>query len=115
MDMDMIYSIVAPIVVGVIGYFLKRTFNKLDSLEYEFKRERDRWKENEGKLRGRIDLMNQERQSEIKQLQNETNLKLTHVQEKFDSILYNINSISNDLKIVLQQLAKRGLDSKDGE
>ena len=108
-----IITILLPIVVGVISYFLKRTYNQIDKLENDFRMYNQTMREIEGVLRGKIDLLKQQREADIKQFQSETQLKMEHLQEKLDSMNGNLINLANDMKLILQQLAKKGLDTDD--
>lgn len=125
---SMIIGMVATIVVGIISYFLKKTIETseknniellskiekyndkfsgvIEDLDRRFREENQRVKDEGGKLRGKIDLLNQQRENDLQKIQTETQLKMDYLQEKLDTMNTNLIALSEDMKLILQEMAK---------
>ena len=92
MDIDFLKYIIGLAII-VIGYFLKDVFGRFNKLNEKVDLTVGKYREEHGKLKGRVELIEQKVPSEIANLEKIMDLRLSSFEKRFDNIEHSINKI----------------------
>lgn len=95
-DLIMVFGgFLGTLMIGVIGYFLRRTMNELDEALEEVRKVKD---------------TAVEAKSKIELIEREYTLKHSHLTEKFDELCDTVKDLTKELKALNIELLKKKSD-----
>jgi peptidoglycan hydrolase CwlO-like protein len=97
MDIDFLKYIIGLSIV-IIGYFLKDVFGRFQKLNDKVDFSISNFKEEHGKLKGRVGLIEKQIPSDIYNLEKMMEIKFDQVNEQFKSIIKAIEHSDNTIR-----------------
>ena len=100
------------VVFIVIGYFLKDVFNRFNTLNEKVENSIRKFSEENGKLKGRIELLEQKVPSEITHLENKMELRLSSFEDKITDMKQSIEHVAKNISIISEHILEISKNKK---
>lgn len=94
------------IVLMIIGYFLKDVFNRFNDLNEKVENSIRKFSEENGKLKGRIELLEQKVPSEISNLEKIVEVRLTQFKEDITDIKNSVAHLDKTINAIAKSIVE---------
>lgn len=106
MDIDYIIKGLILISISIIGFVLKTFYGSFVKLSDKVDGQISKFREETGKLKGRVELLDQKMPSEITHLENKMDLKLSSFEDKITDMKNTMEHMDKNISIMSEAFVK---------